>query len=215
MKYSIWQNIKYRSNYSKCIVHLQADLELIPLPKDIFPLYVKELDVNNESDLKKWSEIVTDAYGDAVYDISSAKQHIHNHLFLKITNVYFVMDGAEPVATISIGRYKNNPEVGGDARIAVSKNYQGRGLGKFVIAYGYTKLREQGVRLGESIISVPRKQSILLHYQCGFFPQYNKKYFQYSVQKRYWFVHYRVNKELKKLYKEYISSLSEKFINRR
>ncbi len=210
MKYGIWQNIKYRLNYNKCVAHLQADLSLIPKPENILPLYVREMDTSSETDLRHWASIVTEAYDDKIYDSNDARRHFEDHLFLNISNVYFVMDENEPVGTISIGTYKTNNKIGGDARIAIRKEYQGRGLGKFVIAYGYSELFKQGIKYGESVISIPRSKSILLHFQCGFFPQLQKRHFIFSSQKRYWIIWYIVNRKLKDLYRSYLDSLSKK-----
>lgn len=46
------------------------------------------------------------------------------------------MDGEKPIATISIGTFKDNEKIGGDARIAVKKDYKGMGIGSFLINFG-------------------------------------------------------------------------------
>lgn len=201
MKYTIWQNFKYQLNYSRTIVHLHANLDNIPKLQDISPFYVREMDVQNENDLRHWSEIVSNAYQDGVYDSESVHQHFNNHLFLKIIKTYFVMDGDLPIGTISIGSYKTNPNVGGDARIAVKRNYQGLGLGKYLILLGFHRLREMGIRNGESIISIKREKSILLHFHCCFVPQFNRNYIHYQKQKRFLLIRWLVNFKLKYLYK--------------
>ena len=58
--------------------------------------------------------------------------------------------------------------MGGDARIAVRGEFQRQGLGRFIILYGFHKLKEQGIMLAETMITVKRKLSIVLHFQCGF-----------------------------------------------
>ena len=215
MKYGIIQHLKYILNYRKTVVHLQADLKYLPFIKDFEPFYVKEIDINNKvEELKNWVEIVNDAYDDIVFDVTSAKKHINEHLFLNITNIYFVKDGNNPIATISIGTYKNNYKIGGDARIAVKKSHQGMGLGEKLILFGFNKLKEKGIKYGESIISIPRKKSLMLHFKCGFFPQYCRKYVQYKKQKRFFVIRLLVNENVRLLYRQYRIGLFNKIISK-
>ena len=122
MEYSIWQNIKYLSNFNKTIVHLQCDIDNIPEPKDISPLFIREMDIEDDGDIQSWIDIVNEAYNESPYDVKAARNQLKNHLFLNIDAVYFIMDKTEPIGTISIGTYKENKNMGGDARIAIKKN---------------------------------------------------------------------------------------------
>jgi GNAT superfamily N-acetyltransferase len=137
-------------------------------------------------DMGDWVDLINQSYNEQTpRDIGAAKRHIEDHLFLDILKIYFVLDGDTPIATISIGTYRGNPRIGGEARIAVRANYQGRGLGRFVICYGCERLRDYGVQFCENIVSVKRQKSIMLHYQCGFVPQLRSNYQQHVNQRRF------------------------------
>lgn len=174
MRYSLWQNIKYLSNYSRAIACLHADLELVPKAEVPKEFSFKRINQNDVDDLTLWAKIVTDAYGDKKYCIDDAKKHFQDHLFLNITDAFFLLHGSDSVATISVGTYKNNARVGGDALIAVIKAYQNKGIGKLLIRYGFNELLTKGIKYGESVITATRTASIKLHYKCGFYPPHRK-----------------------------------------
>ena len=203
----------YRLNYDRTIVHLQTDLRNIGLNKDISPFITREMNYDSEEELIQWAEIVNDAYDDGgKYDLEYAKNHLNNHLFLKTTNVYLVFDGVKPIGTISIGVYKENPKIGGAVRLAVRKDYQGYGIGKYLHLYGFVKLREKGFYYIESILTITREQSMRMNFSYGFVPQFNRKFISYKGQKRYAIVRFLVNRNLKKQYKKYLLEVSEKFL---
>ncbi len=204
--------MRYLLNYSRAVVHLQADLSRIPAPKDVSPFFVRMVNPDNPIDLNHWINIVNDAYDDTLQDIGYAVQHFRNHLFLDISKAFFVIDDKVPIATISIGIYKSNPNIGGVARIAVKKKFRGYGLGSFLINYGFNQLYQQGINYGESIISITREQSILLHLKSGFIPQINKVYFSFKNQKRSAIILFLVNRKLNRLYKQYLLKFSENFL---
>lgn len=156
-----------------CEVHVQADLDnILPLPA-ISSYYNRRIDVNNHNEVSQWVKIVNDAYSDSDINSNQAKQLLVNHHFLNDTESFFVFDGDIPMATVSIGIYKENPEVGGVFRLAVRKDYQNKGLGKYIILLGYHKLKERGIKYGESVISSNRFKSMIVHMKCGMIPQYN------------------------------------------
>lgn len=172
MEYTLSQIIKHRLNFGNAIVHLQADLDLVRQPADVSPLYVREMNPSDIADLTVWAELklINGAYQESPsWDVNTAKKHIENHLFLNISKTYFLIDGNIPVAAISIGVYRTNPQIGGQARIAVRGDIQGKGLGKFIISYGCQQLKAQGLQLCENIVSIKRERSIRTHFRCGFF----------------------------------------------
>ena len=191
-------------NYSKTIVHLQADLNRLPAIKDINSFIIRELNVDNAEDIQHWLNIVNDAYVETEHDREYALNHINNHLFLNIYKIYLLFDKDKPIGTISIGTFKSNKNMGGDARIAIRKDYQGKGLGSYLLAYGFQKLKESGIKYGESIISITREQSIMLHFKCGFIPQYNKDYISYKGQRRHFLIRFFVREQLNKMYRIFL-----------
>lgn len=189
MEYSLLQIIRHRLNLGNTIVHLQADLDTVRRPSSISPLRVRPMNTRDRGEIAAWVDLVNDAYReDPPYDLHTARRHIANHLFLDIASIYLVTDADAYVATISIGTYKLNPRVGGQARIAVRRRYQGQGLGQFVICYGCEQLRNMGLALCENIVAVKRRRSIMLHLYCGFDPQYRRAYQQDVPQKRFFAV---------------------------
>lgn len=212
MKYSLGQNLRYRLNYSRTVVHLHADLAHVAPPVEHPPFRFRQMDPGSPADVQQWIEIINDAYDDAACDAAAARSHWENHLFLKLSRIEFLTDGDLPIGTISIGPYRDNPQVGGDARIAVLRSHQGRGLGGALIRHGFDLLRRQGIRNGESIITITRERSILLHFQCGFRPQFSARYHQYRKQKRLSVVRLLVALRLHGLYRRYLRELSSRFL---
>ncbi len=210
MKYTIQQHIRYLSNYNRVSVYVQANLEHLPPLKDISPLYVREMKMNDENDLQKWVDIINDAYSEfdeETIDVEKSVNYLKDHQFMNVDAVYFIIDGNEPVGSITCGTYKSNDKIACCSRIAIKSNYKGRGLGKYIICYGYTKLRDRGINYGQSIIMVKRIKSILIHFDCGFIPQFKKKYKVFNNQKRFIFVKVFTLMKVKKLYKSYLKTL--------
>lgn len=196
------KGVKDYFSYGETVVRMQIDLIDLPSVKNIENYVVREIDISNEKDVNDWLNIINDGYDEDDYDLNDAIKHFHHHLFLNILATYFIMDEEKPIATISIGQYKSDKDVGGDARISVIKEYQGKGLGKYIILYGYNKLKEKGIIVGETMISIKRKPSIFAHFSCGFVPFTDLSKCQYKDNA---FFIYRIwaNYNLKKMYKEH------------
>lgn len=209
MKYSIWHNIKYLSNYSRAVAILHTDISNFCKPI-LSPEYsFRKINIDDKNDLNIWCKIVSDAYRDKYYNIDDAVTHFKNHLFLYKIEAYFLTFNKEPVATITIGRYKANNLVGGDARIAVKNDFQNKGLGKVLVLYGFYKLKEQGIKFGESVITIKRTASILLHYKCGFYPSLSKEHTVFQSQRRYLFIRAIIWIRLRFLFIMHMNKLSK------
>ena len=48
--------------FNSAMVYTQTDLRKIPPLKDIFPLYIREMDMNSEADISQWLEIHNHAF---------------------------------------------------------------------------------------------------------------------------------------------------------
>ena len=214
MKYGIIQHLKYLLNYSRTVIFLQLDLSHLPSEIDTYPYTIKEIDLNSNEDIELWLDVVNNSYDDIKYNFSEAKEHLSKHHFLKFNKIFLLKEGKIPIATYGIGTYKNNPSIGGSNRLAVRKEYQGKGIGRLIFLYGLNKFKEIDIKYVEHIISIPRTASILLHFKCGFIPQYNRKYVQYKKQKRFFVIRLLVNYKLKKIYKKYIDSLGSDFLKK-
>lgn len=181
-----------------------------------YGLSVKNIDYGSDSDLQQWCDIINNSYDDCFFDIPKAKQFLNNHILFEDGKTVLFMDGPVPCATVSWGRYKRNPKVGGDFRIGVHNNYKGNGLGRMCVEYAFSRLAEEGIRLGESIITIKRVPSLLLHFSLGFEPQYdtrftilstkrNLKYYLYYIQRK------RISHLLLKYNKQYKNKLKKSF----
>ncbi len=165
--------------YGDTLVRLQMQLSCLPSLGDIAPFYIKPLDIGNAEHIRNWIEIISDGYEED-YDLDYAMWHFQSHTFLDEIRTWFIMEETYPIATISVGKYRSNRNCGGDARIAVRKEYRGQGLGRHLILYGFHQLREQGVEMGETMIAIKRSTSIYLHLTCGFRPQTDVDRWQYK-----------------------------------
>lgn len=204
VKYSPLQRIKHKLKLKNTVVHLRVDLTSIPKAINIWPYSIKLLDKSNALDVNKWIDLINDAYSEhPQFNYASAKKHFTNHIFLDITEVFCVMDGEDSIASISVGKYRENPKIGGLARIAVKRNYQGQGIGKFIISYGCEYLKELGFGYCEDVISIQRKKSIFTHFKCGFIPLVNSKFQQQIIQERFFFIKLIANAKLLTYYESY------------
>lgn len=170
MKILAWlKNFYGELTHSEVIV--QANLSDIAPVFDIAPLTIRKIDPQNSYQVNEWLQVVNDAYNEYPYNIESARNLLTQHHFIDNVETYLVYDSEIAVAGISLGVYREMPSVGGVFRIAVKKSHQGLKLGRFVILYAYHKLHENGIEIGESVISSYRQKSILVHLSCGFRPQ--------------------------------------------
>ncbi len=108
-------------------VHLQ---KVLTVADKAFKLAcIRSFDYDSEQDYKTWCEIVNAAYKEN-YVPESAKKTLLKHPFLQSTETYFYLDKeGTPVGTISIGAYKDNPNIAGDFRLAVNPDCQNMGIG--------------------------------------------------------------------------------------
>jgi len=163
-------------------VYLQASLKAFELDSRImeekYGLRVRQIDYDNDADLEKWMSIIHTSYDDCHFTIETAREYLVNHRFLDYTRTFLFQEvgGGQIVATVSIGIYKTNPNVGGDFRIGVTKAAQGKGYGRLCILFAFSQLASMGIKYGESAIMFKRKESLYIHYSLGFRPQTNLRY---------------------------------------
>lgn len=162
--------------------YLQAPLKAFELDdrilKDKYGLNAKKIDYYDDSDMETWMSIIHTSYDDCHFTMSSARNFFTDHSYFQDaqTFIFYDIPTGEALATVSIGLYKNNPQIGGDFRIGVTEKAQGRGLGRLCILYAFSKLATMGVTNGESAIAFKRKKSLFLHYSLGFRPQFNNRF---------------------------------------
>ena len=195
------------------VVHLQSNLSVFMSSKDIEsylnkPYFFEKLDIEKQKDIEDWVNIINDAYDDTSYSFEEGEKNLSMHLFLKDIETFFISNEIERVATVSIGIYKQNPQVGGEFRIAVRRKYQGNGFGWILILYAFAKLKERGIKYGESIIASKRETSIYLHLKIGFVPQYDERYISYNkhLKNVNCIQRWKLKRRLKHLHKVYASN---------
>lgn len=167
-------------------VYLQASLKPFELDErkleEKYGLSVRELDYNSKQDIEVWCDIIHNSYDDCHFTIDSARHFLKEHPVFENTQTFvFQHVNGGYLATVSIGQYKTNPKVGGDFRIGVKNEAQGKGLGRICIVYAFSKLAERGLKIGESAIAFKRKESLYLHYATGFRPQLRNKYLAFKT----------------------------------
>jgi GNAT superfamily N-acetyltransferase len=192
---------------SGIVVNLQADLSKLPTLKYPPGYSVREMDISSAEDIAAWIKIVNEAYPDASENENTFHKLIHSHPFLEVEKIFFFTRNNKPVGTVTTGRYRKNRDVGGDARIAVLPLEQGKGLGFFSINFAFHHLRILGINHGETVITLKRKQSVLLHLKCGFTPQFDRSKIMFDIQKRLWPARLIAKRKVVKLYNQYLDAV--------
>ncbi len=165
---------------------------------DISPLTVEEMDMRDEAQIKSWLEIHNDAY-ERNWKRLKYEEKILNHHLISVLKTYFVMDEAKPVAATSIGVWRKNEKIGVGHYAAVRKEYQNRGLGKYLFLYRAHKLKDMGVEIIDNQTNLSHPKSILIHFDVGcvikdrpdpwntpdFFPSVLRRIVNYRLRKLY------------------------------
>lgn len=201
-------------------VYLQASLKAFELDcrimEEKYGLKVRQIDYENDADLETWMNIIHTSYDDCHFTVDTARMYLATHQYMKNTETYVfqeVKNDGGAVATVSIGLYKANPKIGGDFRIGVTKESQGKGYGRLCILFAFSQLAAKGVKYGESAIVFKRKESLYLHYALGFKPQPNLKYVANQTEgKKLKNFNLILKYRLKKSYRDYLRKERKQFI---
>ena len=115
---------------------------------------------------------------------------------------------------MSIGVYKDNPNVGSLFRIAVKREYRGLHIGNAIVLYALSYLQMQGITLCEDIISSKRNISLGLHMNLGFEPQndWSKVTFKMNLKNVNYIQKFRLKRRLTTAYLQHKEYLSDKFV---
>ncbi len=182
--------------------------------KEKYGLTIKQVDYNVDSDLQSWCDVMNNSYDDCFYTIDKARKFLKDHpLFKSNKTVLFCCNGIY-CASVSWGGYKANSIIGGDFRIGVKNEFKKRGLGRMCVEYAFSRLAEEGYKFGESVITIKRVPSLMLHFSLGFVPRYNMKYVTYRDNLKYINIIQRIRLTimLHKYYKQYRNNLKKKFL---
>ena len=181
-----------------------------------YGLSVRYIDYDSDQDLQLWCDVINNSYDDCFFDVPKARNFLNNHILFGKGKTVMFMDNITPCATVSWGGYKRNPKVGGDYRIGVRNDYKGNGIGRMCVEYAYSRLAEQGFRIGESVIEIKRTPSLLMHFSLGFEPQYDMRYVTFRSPKNIkYYIKFiqrmRVKYFLHKYNKQYKNKLKKSF----
>lgn len=164
-------------------VRLQANLSAFELSTETlrnkYNVRVETLNLDDNKQLAAWCDIINHSYSEFNYNVESAKVFLKDEKYYKKAITYLFSDccGGGYCATVSVAQYVAAPHVGGDFKLGVKKESQGRGLGRLIVLYAFSRLKERGIDIGESSIMIKRSTSLYLHFKLGFRPQFNPKYF--------------------------------------
>ena len=131
---------------------------------------VRDVDYNNDEDIRLWCQLINEAYGEDVYDEEKARALLQNHSYLKDTETIFLFENDLLIGTMSFGVYRDNEDVGGAFRFATSKEVRGRGLGSVLLNCTNRRLLERGCVRIESQIKLRRVVSLNAHFKAGYRP---------------------------------------------
>lgn len=201
-------------------VYLQAPLKAYELDsrimEDKYGLRVRQLDYNNDNDLKTWMSIIHTSYDDCHFTLDKARDYLSNHEYMSNTQSFVFQEvngGGRTVATVSIGVYKTNPKIGGDFRIGVTKESQGKGYGRLCILFAFSQLAARGIKFGESAIAFKRKESLYLHYALGFKPQPNTRFLaNKTTDSKLKNLNFILKYRLRKSYRDYLKKERNQFV---
>lgn len=206
-KYGVLTHLRYIFNFnvSRIVVNMHADLKELPPLTCPAGYAVREMDADDPEEIAAWISLVNQAYPDADETPETFLKHRDRHAFLDAPKIFFVTKDARIVATFTAGLYRSNPEYGGDSRIAVLPTERGKGIGIFCINYAFHFLRNQGAGKGESVIMIRRTQSLLLHFRCGFRPEFDRRKVMFNPQRRMWPARWIARRRVERLHAQFCS----------
>jgi GNAT superfamily N-acetyltransferase len=194
-----FKNLKIIAKLDFVNVHLRLETRnLPPMTMDISPLTVEEMDMGDEAQIKYWLEIHNDAF-ERNWKREKYETKFLNHPLIKILKVYFVMDGTKPIAATSTGVWRKNTQIGVGQYAAVRKEYQNRGIGKYLFLYRAHKQKDMGVEIIDNQTNLSHSKAIMVYFDTGyvikdrpdpwntpdFFPSIIRRIVNYRLRKLY------------------------------
>jgi GNAT superfamily N-acetyltransferase len=212
-KYGLITHFKYIFDIKHVIINLHFHLDYVLQFKQINDFVIKEVNISDENILNEWCFIVNDAFRfENPYNTKSAFRYLTNHLYKDISNLFFVYHFEKPVATFFIGTFKSNSNIGCAGRFAVLKEFQGHGLGVYIVTAAMDKLRTKGLKCYEGTFNFKRDYSIRLFIKCGGTPIFQKKYMQLQPTRKNFLVTWLARRKVKKLYEDFRRKLMEPYL---
>lgn len=143
----------------------------LPPLRDIAPLTVREVPTG------QWTLADHTAWHDLMQKSFARKMDIDTILFhqpvLDITHTYFLMDGSRSIGVVSLGTFRKNTCIGTLHFLGLDPAYLNRGLGKWLLLYGYHQLHTQGFSCFEGETTIEHQRAVLIHFSLGSRPKFH------------------------------------------
>ncbi len=212
-KYGLIRHLKYLFDLNHTIVILHFDLRFIPDQIELDKITVKEISIEDDKAMKEWSDIINSAFSfKKPYNAQTSKDYILKHPYKKITNCYLVYDGDYAIATFFIGSFKSNNKIACAGRFAVRPEFQGKGLGKYIVLKAMHIMKQYGYQFYEETFNYWRKYSYKLFIHCGGYPEFDRKYCQLRPTPKFILVRLWAQYKVKKMYKDFLGKRNEAFL---
>jgi len=194
------------------LVYLQrADLRELPPLWEISPLFLKEMSINDESQVNEWLRIINQSFS-RTWNREEYVKNIINHEIYEILYTYLLMDGEKYIGVVSEAIFKRNKQVGVTHYIGLDKYYLGRGLGKYLILYTLHKMREHNLKSCEAETTLDHKRSIFIHFDLGFSPKTKLNHWN-TMDRTYTLKKIINNYRLKRFYYKWKRKKSQKILS--
>ena len=165
----------YTSLSSIPVYFRRIDLRDLKQLQDISPLYIKEMSINDESQVNEWLSIIDQSFS-RNWEKKDYKKCIIKHEIYDVPHTYFLMDGEKYIGVVSEAVFKKNIQVGVTHYLGLDKDYLGRGLGKYLILYVLHKMKEHNLKSCEGESTLKYTVSLFIHFDLGFRPKIKLDY---------------------------------------
>lgn len=193
---------KLRISLNSGLVDLQRkDFSNLHPLKDISPLYIKEMSINDENQIKEWLNIINQSFL-RNWGKKDFENHIRNHGVYNVPHTYFLMDNQKYIGVVSEAVFKKNKQIGATHYLGLHKGYLGRGLGKYLILYTLYKMKEHGMKSCEVESTLEHKESLFIHFYFGFSPKTKTDYWN-TPNHASGMIRHIINYKVMRIYKEW------------
>ena len=164
------KKLKRQWSINSVLICTQGDISIVPPLPQNDQLVIEEMQMSDLGDIAKWLTIHNDAFL-RQWVVNDFQQNVINHPYLLIKKSFFILVDREPVGSISVGVFRQNEKVGIGHYMALKRQWQGKGFGKYLILLKLNVLNQFGLTTAEGETTLNRHQSIYLHFSLGFQPK--------------------------------------------
>lgn len=160
-----------RFDIERAPVYFRWNHTKLPDLPSIHPYYMKEMNMDDQTEILQWLTIHNEVFK-RNWGEKDFHQNVIGHPYYDTGHTFFVMDGTCPAGIISIGVFRKNRRVGIGHYLAVRNGARDKGLGKFLIVFGYHKVNEiYGINTIESESFLKHKKAMLVRFSLGSKPK--------------------------------------------